>query len=151
MRGEAREPRRVYFGTPAGGAGIRGFAEVGSSVLALCYDARHRDKLNAFLAQRAVGAMIGDNAMAFMDEDLIARSVQLRLNSNTAATATDQAEPGAEPPKTKGQDKDKKNMTSDKKKGSKKKPDDDGGGDSDDDDSDSDSDSDDDDDDDGAP
>ena len=88
LRREAGMPRRVYFGAPAGGAGIRGCLEMGPSVLALCYDERHRTRLAKFLTERAVEAMLGTTTMAFSNDALVARSAQLRLTK--AATATDQ-------------------------------------------------------------
>ena len=76
---EAGRPRWVYFGTPAGGAGIHGCIEMGCSVLALCYDEHHRKNLSPFLVQRAVEAMLGRNTMAFANELLFARAKQLNL------------------------------------------------------------------------
>ena len=76
---EAGRPRWVYFGTPAGGAGIHGCIEMGCSVLALCYDDHHRTHLGPFLVQRAVETMLGSNTMVFHNESLLARAVQLRL------------------------------------------------------------------------
>ena len=76
---EAGRPRWVYFGTPAGGAGIHGCVEMGSSVLALCYDEHHRKNLGPFLVQRAVEAMLGQNTMVFNDDVLFARAKQLNL------------------------------------------------------------------------
>jgi hypothetical protein len=76
---EAGRPRWVYFGTPAGGAGIHGCIEMGCSVLALCYDDHHRTHLGPFLLQRAVEAMLGSTTMVFQNESLVARAKQLRL------------------------------------------------------------------------
>ena len=76
---EAGRPRWVYFGTPAGGAGIHGCIEMGSSVLALCYDEHHRKHLGPFLVQRAVEAMLGRSTLVFHNEDLMARAKQLNL------------------------------------------------------------------------
>ena len=76
---EAGRPRWVYFGTPAGGAGIHGCIEMGSSVLGLCYDEHHRTHLGPFLVQRAVEAMLGSATMVFQNESLVARAKQLRL------------------------------------------------------------------------
>jgi len=76
---EAGRPRWVYFGTPAGGAGMHGCIEMGSSVLALCYDEHHRKNLGPFLVQRAVEAMLGRNTMVFNNESLLARAKQLNL------------------------------------------------------------------------
>ena len=86
---EAGKPRRVYFGAPAGGAGIHGCAEMGSSVLALCYDEHRRTRLGKFLAGRAVEAMLGTTAMVFGNDALVARSVQLRLTKAGTATGQD--------------------------------------------------------------
>ena len=76
---EAGRPRWVYFGTPAGGAGIHGCIEMGSSVLALCYDEHHKKHLGPFLVQRAVEAMLGRSTMVFNNEVLFARAKQLNL------------------------------------------------------------------------
>ena len=72
----------MYFGTPAGGAGMHGCIEKGCSVLALCYDAHHRDHLAPFLVERAVEAMLSSNTKVFHNDDLLKRSVQLRLTRN---------------------------------------------------------------------
>ena len=69
----------MYFGTPAGGAGIHGCIEMGSSVLALCYDEHHRKHLGPLLVQRAVEAMLGRNTMVFDNEVLLARAKELNL------------------------------------------------------------------------
>ena len=63
----------------AGGAGIHGCIEMGSSVLALCYDEHLRTHLGQFLVQRAVEAMLGRSTMVFTNESLVARATQLRL------------------------------------------------------------------------
>jgi hypothetical protein len=76
---EAGRPRWVYFGTPAGGAGIHGCIEMGCSVLALCYDDHHRTHLGPFLVERAVEAMLGCNSLVFNNAALLARAKQLRL------------------------------------------------------------------------
>ena len=62
---EAGRPRWVFFGTPAGGAGIHGCIEMGASVLGLCFDEHHRKNLEPFLVQRAVEAMLGSNSVVF--------------------------------------------------------------------------------------
>ena len=71
---EAGRPRWVFFGTPAGGAGIHGCIEMGSSVLGLCFDEHHRTSLPPFLVQRAVEAMLGSITMVFQNESLVARA-----------------------------------------------------------------------------
>ena len=76
---EAGRPRWVYFGTPAGGAGIHGCIEMGSSVVALCYDDHHKKNLGPFLVQRAVEAMLGRNTLVFDNEVLFARAKELNL------------------------------------------------------------------------
>ena len=48
---EAGRPPWVYFGTPAGGAGMQGCLEMGSSVMALCFDGHHRQHLGPFLVR----------------------------------------------------------------------------------------------------
>jgi len=81
---EAGRPLWVYFGTPAGGAGIHGCIEMGCSVLALCYNAHHREHLGPFLVQRAAEAMLGRNTMVFTNEGLVARAKQLSLTKEDA-------------------------------------------------------------------
>ena len=76
---EAGRPRWVYFGTPAGGAGIHGCIEMGCSVLGLCFDEHHRKHLGTFLVQRAVEAMLGSTTMVFLNPTLVARAKKLRL------------------------------------------------------------------------
>ena len=76
---EAGRPRWVYFGTPAGGAGIHGYIEIGCSVMALCYDVHHMTHLGPFLVQRAVEAMLGSTSMVFNNDALVSRGKQLRL------------------------------------------------------------------------
>ena len=79
---EAGMPRWVYFGTPAGGAGMHGCIELGCSVLALCFDDHHRTHLAPFLVQRAVEAMLGSKTFVFANECLVARARQLRLTDH---------------------------------------------------------------------
>ena len=79
---EAGRPRWVYFGTPAGGAGIHGCIEMGCSVLALCFDEHHKKNLQPFLVQRAVEAMLGSSTMVFRNEDLLARAKELKLTKD---------------------------------------------------------------------
>ena len=76
---EAGRPRWVYFGTPAGGAGIHGCMEIGCSVIALCYDAHHLETLGSFFVKRAVEAMLSSTSMVFRNEDLVSKGKQLRL------------------------------------------------------------------------
>ena len=76
---EACRPRWVLHGTPAGGAGIHGCFEMGSSVVALCYDEHHREHLEKFLLQRAVESMVSGMSMVFKDSVLQARSAELHL------------------------------------------------------------------------
>ena len=76
---EAGKPRWVHFGTPAGGAGMHGCIESGRSVLALTFDDHRAKVLKPFLVERAVEAMLGSSTMVFVNEDLLARSAQLRL------------------------------------------------------------------------
>ena len=76
---EAGRPRWVYFGAPAGGAGIHGCVEMGCSVLGLCADDDHKTHLEASLAQRAVEAVLAGSTLVFTNETLVARARQLRL------------------------------------------------------------------------
>ena len=104
---EAGRPRWVYFGTPAGGAGIHGCIEMGCSVLALCYDEHHRKNLEPFLVQRAVGAMLGSNTMVFHNDALMTRAKQLKLTKDD--TKDDEKE-------DKNKEKEKEKEKEDKKK-----------------------------------
>ena len=72
-------PRWIFHGTPAGGAGVHGCLEAGSSVAALCYDEHHRTHLKQFLSERAVEAMVSGTSLVFKDAALLARSVELNL------------------------------------------------------------------------
>jgi hypothetical protein len=75
---EAGRPRWILHGTPAGGAGVHGCLEAGSSVVALCYDEHHRTHLKQFLSERAVEAMVSGTSLVFVDAALQARSVELK-------------------------------------------------------------------------
>ena len=116
---EAGRPRWVYFGTPAGGAGMHGVLEMGASVLALCFDAHHKEHLSKFLTERAVEAMLGNSTIVFSNETLLARSVQLHL------TAPAKAEKKEEKKEEKGDNKKAKKEKGEEdgedKKGQKKK------------------------------
>ena len=91
---EAGRPRWVLFGTPAGGAGIHGCLESGASVVALCYDEHHRKHLQQFFLERAVEALASGKSAVFKDEDLLARSIEMKVcQTPKAASAT--AEPKA--------------------------------------------------------
>ena len=74
----------MYFGAPAGGAGIHGRIEMGCSVLALCFDDHHKKHLAPFLVQRAVEAMLGSKTLVFHNESLVARAKLLRLTKDAA-------------------------------------------------------------------
>ena len=109
---EAGNPRWVFHGTPAGGAGIHGCFEMGCSVVALCYDEHHRIHLQNFLLQRAVEAMASGTTLVFKEEALQRRSNELNLMSPAKATL----------PKKKGDDSDGENpKKTPKKKKSKRK------------------------------
>ena len=117
---EAGRPRWVYFGTPAGGAGIHGCIEMGCSVLALCYDDHHRTHLGPFLVQRAVEAMLGSNTLVFQNEALEARAKQLRLTKEDKKD--DPKEDQKEDKKEEKKDKKEKEEKKDKKGTKNKKP-----------------------------
>ena len=114
---EAGRPRWVYFGTPAGGAGIHGCIEMGCSVLALCYDDHHRTHLGPFLVERAVEAMLGCDSLVFNNEVLLARAKQLSLTGKKRGKAdkdTDEDKEDDEGKKNeKGKKKKKKKQSSD--------------------------------------
>ena len=80
----------MYFGTPAGGAGIHGCIEIGCSVLALCYDDHHRTHLGPFLVQRAVEAMITNESLIFTNQALVACAKQLQLTDTKEDKKDDQ-------------------------------------------------------------
>ena len=91
---EAGRPRWVFFGTPAGGAGMHGVLEMGCSVVALCYDEHHRTHLQRFLVERAVEAMAQGSTLVFKDESLQARALDLKLlekSKTDSGTATGKA------------------------------------------------------------
>ena len=112
---EAGKPRWVYFGTPAGGAGIHGCIESGCSVLALTFNDHHRTILKPFLVERAVEAMLGSNTMIFMNEALLARSVKLRLTKEDTTAKEDPKDAKKDGKK----DEKKEDKKEDKKKGKK--------------------------------
>ena len=58
---------------------MHGCIEMGSSVMALCFDEHHRQHLGPFLVQRAVEAMLGQTTLVFDNEELFARAKQLNL------------------------------------------------------------------------
>ena len=92
---EANRPRWVFYGTPAGGAGVFGCLEMGCSVVALCYDDHHRDHFGNFVLERCVEAMAYSSSSVFKDPDLQARSVELHLSASStekAATAAKEDE-----------------------------------------------------------
>jgi hypothetical protein len=87
---EAGRPRWVIHGTPASGAGILGCLEAGCSVVALCFDDHHRTRFSKFVLERAVEAMVAGTTVAFKDDALQARSVQLSLTTAAKAASVDQ-------------------------------------------------------------
>jgi hypothetical protein len=84
---ESGSPRWVFYGTPAGGAGVHGCLEAGCSVVALCYDEHHRTHLKKFFLERAVEAMVTGTTQVFKDEALLARSIQLNLTTTPKAAS----------------------------------------------------------------
>ena len=93
---EAGRPRWVFHGTPAGGAGVHGCLEAGSSVVALCFDEHHRFHLQQFLSERAVEAMVRGTTQVFKDETLQARSIELKLTTPTKTRKPDEMDSEAE-------------------------------------------------------
>ena len=118
---EAGRPRWVYFGTPAGGAGIHGCIEMGCSVLALCYDDHHRTHLGPFLVQRAVEAMLGSDSLVFNNEALVARAKQLRLTDTKEDKTDDQKQDKKEDKKEEKKEDQKEEKKAGKKGGKTKK------------------------------
>ena len=118
---EAGRPRWVYFGTPAGGAGIHGCIEMGCSVLALCYDDHHRTHLGPFLVERAVEAMLGCNSLVFNNEALLARARQLRM-ADTEGKKGGKADKDLEEDKEEGGKEDEDGKKNEGKKVGKKAP-----------------------------
>ena len=123
---EAGKPRWVYFGTPAGGAGMHGCIEFGCSVLALTVDEHHKKHLGPFLVERAVEAMLGSSTLVFMNESLLTRAVQLRLTRQDAKEdhKEDKKEDAKEKKKEPKKEKKSSEEKAKKKKESKKKNDD---------------------------
>ena len=118
---EAGHPRWVFHGTPAGGAGIHGCFEMGSSVVALCYDEHHREHLEKFLLQRAVESMVSGMSMVFKDSVLQARSAELHL-AHTSENSKNDKKRAADKKEKKEHDQDGQAESADKKeKKSKKK------------------------------
>ena len=122
---EAGHPRWVFHGTPAGGAGIHGCFEMGSSVVALCYDEHHREHLEKFLLQRAVESMVSGTSMVFKDSVLQARSAELHLAHTSENSKNDKKRAADKKEKKEhdqdGQDKDKKSKKKETKKHGTKK------------------------------
>ena len=118
---EAGNPRWVFHGTPAGGAGMHGCFEMGCSVVALCYDEHHREHLNQFLLQRAVEAMVAGTTMVFKDDILQARSTELNLKKEEKkAKKEDKKEKKEQGGEGEEKDEHKKKAEKKKKKGDKK-------------------------------
>jgi hypothetical protein len=84
---EAGNPRWVFHGTPAGGAGVLGCLEAGCSVVALCYDDHHRTHLKRIFLERAVEAMVTGTTQVFKDEALLARSIELHVTTSPKAAS----------------------------------------------------------------
>jgi hypothetical protein len=96
---EAGNPRWVFHGTPAGGAGVLGCLETGCSVVALCYDEHHQTHLKKIFLQRAVTALVSGTTQMFKDEALLARSIELKLTTTPkAASALSSAASAYHPP-----------------------------------------------------
>ena len=108
---EAGNPRWVFFGTPAGGAGVHGCLEAGCSVVALCFDEHHRSILQKFFWQRAVEAMVTGTTVVFKDMKLQARAVEFKLSNATkkAASANDEDDDETDPKNATKEGKQKKN------------------------------------------
>ena len=94
---EAGNPRWVFHGTPAGGAGVHGCSEAGCSVVLLCFDEHHRTHLRTCLLERSVEALVAGSSVVFKDTELHARSVNLNLvPPRKAASAQSEASPKKE-------------------------------------------------------
>ena len=117
---EAGRPRWVFYGTPAGGAGIHGCLEAGCSVVALCYDEHHRAHLGKFLLERAVEAMVAGTTVVFKDEGLQARSVELNLKTAASAPKTPKPEAKKEESSQEEEARPKKESKKPKKESKKK-------------------------------
>ena len=89
---EGGKPRWVFFGPPAGGAGIHGCLEAGASVVALCYDEHHRTHLQRFLLQRAVEALVSGTTLVFGDPALQAKSTEPKLTTAPTKGSKEQKE-----------------------------------------------------------
>ena len=128
---EANVPSWVYFGTPAGGAGMHGCMEMGCSVMALCSNDHHRENLGPFLVQRAVEDMLGQNTLVFKNDTLSARAKQLHLMKDDQKkeikieikTEEEEKDNEEKPKKKKNEEKeDKEGKKNGKTKKKKKKP-----------------------------
>ena len=112
---EAGRPRWVIFGTPAGGAGLQGCLEMGSSVVALCSDDNHREVLKRCMLERAVEMMVVGATVVFKDDNLRTSAIYLNLAPETPKKGDDE---DFETPK-KETKKDKKDKKEDNKKDKK--------------------------------
>ena len=92
---EAGNPRWIFHGTPAGGAGIHGILEAGVSVVMLCFDEHHRTHLRNCMLQRSVETLVAGTSLVFKDEALQTRSVVLLAAK--AASAEEAAVPKEKP------------------------------------------------------
>ena len=112
---ESGRPRWVIFGTPAGGAGMHGCLEMGTSVVALCSDDHHREVLNRCMMERAVETMVVGATVVFKDDNLRTSAIYLNLAPETPKKGDDE---DFETPK-KETKKDKKDKKEDNKKDKK--------------------------------
>ena len=98
---EAKRPRWVFFGTPAGGAGILGCLEMGCSVVALAYDEHHRMHLHQALLMRAVESMATGESSVFKEYSLQERCERLKLTATSPPDSKSKAEEKPESKKRK--------------------------------------------------
>ena len=111
----------MFRGTPAGGAGVNGCFEAGSSVVALCYDEHHRTLMQRCVLERAVEATARGTTLVFKDTALQSRGSQLNIVAPKPSGKAGEAEAaaGSEP---KPRDEEEEGKKAKKTKKTEKKP-----------------------------
>ena len=95
----------MFHGTPAGGAGINGCLEAGSSVVALCYDELHRSLMQRCVLERAVEATARGTTLVFKDTALQDRGSHLNILAPKPIQQAAEAAAGSEPkPRDEGEE-----------------------------------------------
>ena len=94
---EGGSPRWVFYGTPASAAGVLGPLELGSSVVALCFDEHHKVNFLKILIEKAVESMLAGSNV-FKNEVLQAKALSLHVTTEPKAKEP-KKEPKEEPKK----------------------------------------------------